>query len=60
MLERTDTDDAPWFVVPSDSKKYRNWAVAELVRETLEGLDPQYPPSDLDVAALKARLAPPN
>jgi PPK2 family polyphosphate:nucleotide phosphotransferase len=60
VLERTDTAEAPWFVVPSDSKTYRNWAVAELVRETLAGLDPKYPASDLDVAALKARLAPPN
>jgi PPK2 family polyphosphate:nucleotide phosphotransferase len=60
VLARTDTEDAPWFVVPGDSKNYRNWAVAELVRETLDGLDPKYPPSDLDVAALKARLVPPN
>ncbi|HEY2273291.1 MAG TPA: PPK2 family polyphosphate kinase [Jatrophihabitantaceae bacterium] len=60
VLERTDTDDAPWYVIPSDSKKYRNWAVAQLLREILEDLDPQYPQSDLDVDALKKRLAPPN
>jgi PPK2 family polyphosphate:nucleotide phosphotransferase len=60
MLERCDTPDAPWYVVPSDSKKYRNWAVAQLLLETLESLDPQYPQIDLDVPALKARLAPPN
>ena len=35
MLERCDTADAPWYVVPADSKKYRNWAVAQLVLETL-------------------------
>ncbi len=58
MLERCDTPEAPWYVVPSDSKKYRNWAVAQLVLETLESLDPHYPRPDLDVAALKKRLAP--
>ena len=41
-------------------KKYRNWAIGELLRETLAELDPQYPQPDLDVAALKARLAPPH
>ena len=60
MLERCDTPDAPWYVVPSDSKKYRNWAVAQLVLETLESLDPRYPQRDLDIASLKERLAPPN
>jgi PPK2 family polyphosphate:nucleotide phosphotransferase len=60
VLERTSTDTAPWYVVPSDHKTYRNWAVAELLRETLAELDPQYPQPELDVAALRARLAPPH
>jgi PPK2 family polyphosphate:nucleotide phosphotransferase len=59
-LERTDTVDAPWFVIPSDSKKYRNWAVAELLSETLDALDPKYPEADLDLPALRAQLAAPN
>lgn len=60
VLENTDTDESPWYVIPSDSKKYRNWAVAQLLLEVLDELDPQYPHSDLDVDALKKRLAPPN
>ncbi len=60
MLENCSTEVAPWYVVPSDSKKYRNWAVAELLRETLEELDPQYPSGHLDVPALRERLRPPN
>jgi PPK2 family polyphosphate:nucleotide phosphotransferase len=57
MLERCDTPDAPWYVVPADSKKYRNWAVAQLVLETLRDLDPQYPQAHLEnIAALRARL----
>lgn len=60
MLQRCDTPEAPWYVVPSDSKKYRNWAVAGVVRETLETLDPQYPEVTLDVPDLRKRLAPPN
>jgi PPK2 family polyphosphate:nucleotide phosphotransferase len=60
VLERTSTDAAPWYVVPADHKTYRNWAVAELLRETLVELDPTYPQPDLDVEALRARLAPPH
>ena len=60
MLERCNTPQAPWFVVPSDHKKYRNWAVSELLRETLVDLDPQYPRPALDVPRLKERLAPPH
>jgi len=60
VLERCSTDAAPWYVVPADHKTYRNWAVAELLRETLVELDPQYPAPDLDVDLLRARLAPPH
>lgn len=60
MLESTDTEHAPWYVVPGDSKKYRNWAVAQLLCETLDALDPHYPETDVDVDAMRVRLAPPN
>jgi polyphosphate kinase 2 (PPK2 family) len=60
MLERCNTERAPWYVVPADHKKYRNWAVGELLRETLVELDPHYPRPELDIAALKGRLAPPH
>ena len=56
-IERCNTPAAPWFVVPGDRKWYRNWAVAELVRETLGDLDLHWPlRPDLDVDALRARL----
>jgi PPK2 family polyphosphate:nucleotide phosphotransferase len=55
-LARCNTAGAPWHVVPSDSKRYRNWAVAELLRETLTELDPRYPQPDLDVATLRGQL----
>jgi PPK2 family polyphosphate:nucleotide phosphotransferase len=60
VLERCNTAAAPWYVVPSDSKRYRNWAVAELLRETLTELDPKYPQPPLDIPRLKQRLEPPH
>lgn len=59
MLQNCSTDVAPWYVIPSDSKSYRNWAVAQIVGETLTDLDPQYPQPDLDLDRLRLRLRPP-
>jgi PPK2 family polyphosphate:nucleotide phosphotransferase len=56
-VRRTDTDAAPWYVIPSDRKWYRNWAIAALLAETLADLDPRFPPPDFDVDAERARLA---
>jgi PPK2 family polyphosphate:nucleotide phosphotransferase len=60
MLEKCNTEVAPWYVVPGDHKKFRNWAIGELLCEALVELDPHYPQPNLDVPALKARLAPPH
>ena len=60
MLERCNTAHAPWYVVPSDHKKYRNWAIGELLTETLRDLDPHWPQPSLDIPRLTARLAPPH
>jgi PPK2 family polyphosphate:nucleotide phosphotransferase len=56
VLARTDTDDAPWYVVPADRKWYRNWAVGRLLLEALTELDPRLPEPTYDVAAQRDRL----
>ncbi|WP_299929974.1 PPK2 family polyphosphate kinase [uncultured Nocardioides sp.] len=56
-LERTSTQLAPWHVVPSDKKWFRNLAVGQLLLDTLRGLDLQWPIADFDVAAETERLA---
>ncbi|MCY4726249.1 polyphosphate kinase 2 family protein [Nocardioides sp. STR2] len=56
-LEHTNTEVAPWHVVPSDKKWFRNLAVGDLLLETLRGLDLEWPPADFDVAAETERLA---
>jgi PPK2 family polyphosphate:nucleotide phosphotransferase len=55
-LERCSTKAAPWHVVPSDHKWYRNWAVARLLLETLRGMDIRFPPPPPDLPALRRRL----
>lgn len=43
MIDRTSTDQSPWWVVPSDHDWYRNWAFVEIVLRTLADMDPRYP-----------------
>ncbi|MFF1613373.1 PPK2 family polyphosphate kinase [Amycolatopsis sp. NPDC058278] len=56
IFKKTSTDRAPWYAVPADHKWYRNWAVAELLIETLSDLKPRFPAPDYDVDAELAKL----
>lgn len=55
-LERCNTPEAPWYVVPSDRKWYRNWAIATMLHEALAEMSPPWPPADFDVAGERRRL----
>ncbi|MEX0754595.1 MAG: PPK2 family polyphosphate kinase [Actinomycetota bacterium] len=59
-LSSCSSPEAPWYVIPADHKWYRNWLVATVLREELSRMDPRYPQPDLDLDALRRRLAPPN
>jgi PPK2 family polyphosphate:nucleotide phosphotransferase len=49
-LSRCSTLWAPWFVVPSDSNKARNYLVARRIVRTLESLDLEYPKPEADLS----------
>jgi PPK2 family polyphosphate:nucleotide phosphotransferase len=55
-IERTNTPEAPWLVVPSDRKWYRNWAVGAVLRETLAALELTWPDPDFDADEQRQRL----
>ncbi len=48
-LERTNTEVAPWHVIPSDKKWFRNLSVGHLLLEALRGLDLQWPEAEFVV-----------
>jgi len=52
-LQRCSTDEAPWFVIPSNKKWFRNLAVSHIITETLESLKMKFPPPTVDVKKLK-------
>ena len=55
-ITRCSTEHTPWYVVPADSKWFRNWAIGRLLVETFEEMRPRYPQPPLDIPALQARL----
>ena len=55
-LERTNTEVAPWYLIPADKKWYRNLAIGHLLLDALERMKPQWPKADFDVAVEKRRL----
>jgi PPK2 family polyphosphate:nucleotide phosphotransferase len=55
-IERCNTDAAPWHVVPADRKWYRNWAIMNILVETLEAMAVEWPQPDFDVEEQRRRL----
>lgn len=56
ILEHTDTDVAPWYVIPADHKWYSRHAIAEIILRTLADMNPTWPKPTYDVAAERQRV----
>jgi PPK2 family polyphosphate:nucleotide phosphotransferase len=55
-ISNCSTAVAPWYVIPADDKVYRNWAVTNILLETLQEMNPKYPQPKLDIPRLVKRL----
>jgi PPK2 family polyphosphate:nucleotide phosphotransferase len=53
LLGRCSTKCAPWVIVPSDRKWFRNWVVSDLIVRTLEKLDMKFPKAAPGIEKLK-------
>jgi len=52
VLRRTSTDAAPWYVIPANRNWFRNLAIADIVADTLDELNPRYPPPPEDLTGV--------
>jgi PPK2 family polyphosphate:nucleotide phosphotransferase len=52
-LSRCNTERAPWFIIPSDCKWFRNLAVAQIVVDSLKGLEIRPPAATVDLGAVR-------
>jgi len=46
MLSKTSTAWAPWHIIPANRKWYRNLVISQIMVDTLEGLEMNYPPAE--------------
>ena len=53
VLRKCSTEEAPWYVIPSNHKWFRNLAVAQVIRETLEDMRLKYPEPAADLSKIK-------
>jgi len=53
MLEQCSTKHAPWYVIPSNHKWFRNLAVSQIICATMEDLGMQMPKPTVDIAAVR-------
>ncbi|MGI4828613.1 MAG: polyphosphate kinase 2 family protein [Janthinobacterium lividum] len=52
ILEATSHKHAPWFVIPSDHKWYRNVAISSILVDALDGLKLKYPAPTFDPSGI--------
>jgi PPK2 family polyphosphate:nucleotide phosphotransferase len=53
VLTKTSTEQAPWFIVPSNHKWFRNLAISQIIVRQLEDMDMQLPKPTVDLAEIR-------
>jgi len=53
MLQRCSTDVAPWYVIPSNHKWFRNLAVSQIICEALAGMKLKMPKPTVDLDKIR-------
>jgi PPK2 family polyphosphate:nucleotide phosphotransferase len=56
ILDRCNTEAAPWYLIPADRKWYRDWAIARLLAEQLNAMALTWPRIEWDIQHERARL----
>lgn len=48
LLRRCSTEWAPWFIIPSNHKWFRNFVISQIILDTLKEMDLEYPEPKFD------------
>jgi PPK2 family polyphosphate:nucleotide phosphotransferase len=52
-LTKCSTHHAPWFVIPSNHKWFRNFAVSQIVADALDNMDLKFPKATVDLTKIR-------
>lgn len=55
-IRRTDAHHAPWYVIPTDNKKYARMALTFLIVDVLRHLDLPWPAADCEPETERTRI----
>ncbi len=54
-LGKCSTEHAPWFIIPSNHKWFRNLAISRIVAEALKALNMKFPAPTVDINKIKKK-----
>ncbi len=54
-IRATSTKQAPWYVIPSNQKWFRNLAVSQIMADTMADLKLAFPPPSVDLATIRRK-----
>jgi PPK2 family polyphosphate:nucleotide phosphotransferase len=54
-LGQCSTEHAPWFIIPSNHKWFRNLAISRIVTEAMEALNMKFPEPTVDINEIKKK-----
>jgi PPK2 family polyphosphate:nucleotide phosphotransferase len=52
-IERTSTKRAPWYVIPSNDKWFRNLAISQIIADTMDDMGLKLPPSRVNISDIR-------
>lgn len=56
IVTKTSVDHAPWYVIPANYKWFRDLAISEIVKTTLEGMSLRWPKPSIEVEPARRAL----
>jgi PPK2 family polyphosphate:nucleotide phosphotransferase len=51
-IERTSTENSPWYIIPANRKWYRNLVISTIIINKLKSLNMTYPPAEDDLEGI--------
>jgi PPK2 family polyphosphate:nucleotide phosphotransferase len=54
-LRLTSTKEAPWYIVPSDRKWFRNLVISKMIADTLDDMNLKIPAPKIDLEAIRRK-----
>jgi PPK2 family polyphosphate:nucleotide phosphotransferase len=54
-IRLTSTKHAPWYIIPSNHKWFRNLAVSQIIADTMDDMGLKLPPTHVDIADIRRK-----